>query len=503
MTDMQILTAIRLPHTTALTYFRARASSLLIIMAASTVPAYAGSVADIPSKASDPMLLHASENLTIRAHFQAGMNLVAEDNLFWNLGALAAGNTDFDPDTQWLEAFLEPGISFDYKLNPSSSLFGKFSLVGSYTGGTDAFDVSDTGRVTLEEAYLGYRTKLSSGWTLETTLGPRPLKLGTGMLIKNGGADGFERGALKFGPREAWGMAGIFHLSRDSFKATAFYLEANEMVSNDTDNSLVGIDLRWDKDGSYLGFTYLQMLSSEAPYPQAAAGGIGPPNIIANARDELHTVNMYGKIKPSHGILENFTLSADLAYQWNDDIDLQAWAGRLKAEYTFNKHPWRPVLSYSYQIFTGDDPDTNRLERFDPLYYDGSPSAWATGSKSAMVFINSNVQSHNLSIKVTPTKRDIITLRYAHVRAHQLRSPVQFGQATRLDFGDGLGTVVSGVTDAHLSDDLFLEYTRIINPNTFLTCGFSVSFPGDGIKKAAGGNAPNWTGAFLNVVINY
>lgn len=88
------------------------------------------------------------------------------------------------------------------------------------------------------------------------------------------------------------------------------------------------------------------------------------------------------------------------------------------------------------------------------------------------------------------------------VRAHELHSPVQFGQATRVDPSNG-GIVVSGVTDAHLSEDLFLEYTRVINPNIYLTGGFSISFPGDGIKTAAGRGAPNWTGAFLNVVINY
>ena len=61
----------------------------------------------------------------------------------------------------------------------------------------------------------------------------------------------------------------------------------------------------------------------------------------------------------------------------------------------------------------------------------------------------------------------------------------------------------SGVVDAHLSDDFFLEYTHIVTPNFFLTGGFSISIPGGGIKEAAGGDAPIWTGAFLNAVINY
>lgn len=120
-----------------------------------------------------------------------------------------------------------------------------------------------------------------------------------------------------------------------------------------------------------------------------------------------------------------------------------------------------------------------------------------------MVFINSNVQTHGVSLRVSPTPKDTLTLRYSHVRVDELRSPVQFGQATRTQFSGGLSTVVTGVTEPHLSDDLFLEYSRIINPSTYLTAGFSISMPGDGIKNAAGGDAPDWTGGFINVVINY
>jgi len=120
-----------------------------------------------------------------------------------------------------------------------------------------------------------------------------------------------------------------------------------------------------------------------------------------------------------------------------------------------------------------------------------------------MVFINSNVQAHGLALRVKPTQQDTLTLRYAHIRANELESPIQFGQATRVDTTGGTANVIAGVTDAHLSDDLFLEYSRIINRNTFLTAGVSVSFPGEGIRTAVAGDVPNWTGGFINVVFNY
>jgi hypothetical protein len=84
---------------------------------------------------------------------------------------------------------------------------------------------------------------------------------------------------------------------------------------------------------------------------------------------------------------------------------------------------------------------------------------------------------------------------------HQLRSPVQFGQATQVDFGSGVSNVVAGVTNAHLANDFFIEYSHIINRHTLLTTGLSLSIPGAGITSALPGNVPLWTGGFVNVVV--
>lgn len=447
------------------------------------------------------MLIHDADGLKVRGHLQFGLNAVAEDNLFWDLAATTAPGSGFDPDTEWLEGYIKPGISFEYELDTGVLLYGKLSAVTSYTWGTDAFDTGDTGATTLEEAYFAIRGDLAAGLSYDVSLGPRELTLGTGMLIANGATSGFERGALKFGPRKAWEMAAIGRLSTGNVTATAFYLDPNELPSTDGQNELAGMDVRFNaQQGGFLGATYVNVLSSNSPYPQAATGGVGAPTVTPGARDGTNTFGLYAKTNPFEGAFENWEFTGDLAYQWNDSIDLEAWAGRATAGYTFSNLPWSPNITFGYQTFSGDDPNTAKLERFDPLYYQGSPSAWATGSKSASTFINSNVNALTVALRVQPTPRDTLTLRYAHIRANELNSPVQFGQATRVDIN---GNVVSGVSDKHLADDLFLEYSRIINRNTFLTAGVSVSFPGAGIDNAGGRSADPWTGGFINVVVNY
>lgn len=331
----------------------------------------------------DPMLIYGADGTKVRGHLQFGLNAVSEQNLFWNFSNVVAPGSGFDPDATWLELYVKPGVSFEKTLDGGSVLYGKLSAVSSYTIGTDAYDFGDTGRTTLEEAYLGYRTDLADGVGLDMSIGPRELRLGTGMLIANGGSSGFERGALKFGPRKAWEMAAIGRIAGYGYTGTAFYIDPNERPSSDGHNELAGMDLRYDDPaGGFMGITYINVLNSQSPYIQAAAGGIGAPTILPNARDGTNALNLYAQSTPFVGALENWIFSADLAYEWNDDINLKACAGRVQAGYSFDSLPWSPTLTYSYQTFSGDDPDTNTLERFDPLYYEGSPSAWATGSKS-------------------------------------------------------------------------------------------------------------------------
>ncbi|GIU67156.1 alginate export family protein [Candidatus Phycosocius spiralis] len=241
---------------------------------------------------------------------------------------------------------------------------------------------------------------------------------------------------------------------------------------------------------------------SERVKALAGKGGL----VIAKAmRDGTNTVNFYAGTGKLKGALENWLFAIDGTYQWNNRIDQSAWAGRVQVGYTFAKAKWRPSITYSFQTFSGDDPDTPGLERFDPLFYEGSPSAWSTGSKSSMVFINSNVRAHGVAFRVQPSPKDTLTLRLTRIDANQLRSPLQFGQAERVDFGTGgdLPNVVAGVTASHVSDDIFLEYNRVITRNLFLSAGATISEPGEGIENTVPGGVPAWTGGYVNLVFNF
>ncbi|MEG1451782.1 alginate export family protein [Brevundimonas sp.] len=445
----------------------------------------------------------AADDEGVKIRFQGGVNAVAERNLFWRFAETVAQADDFASDTEWLEAYVKPGLSYQRTTSSGATLYGGLSAVGSWTAGSDAFGTGDIGRVTLEEAYAGVRFN-QAGFDFDLSAGSQEFEAGTGMNLSNGGSNGFSRGALKLGPRKAWAMAVLARAKRGDVSSTAFYLDPNSAPDNDNGTRIAGFDVRYDPDEkTYYGATIGKVVESRAPYPVAAPGGIGVPSILENGRDGLTFVDLYMRARPFADALPGAFVVAEVSLQNNDRIDMRAWGGRAWAGYDFN-HRWKPSFGFGYQTFSGDDPNTTRLERFDPLYYEGNPKSWSTGSKSSMVFINSNVASWNAGLSLSPTPRDKVSLQVSRILANERLSPIQFGQATRVEIEDGIANPISGVTRRHLSDDIYLEYMRVVTPNVYLTAGFSVSVPGPGINSIVTEvDAPTWSGGFVNLIVNY
>lgn len=321
----------------------------------------------------DRTLLWQSDTTSLRWSAQFGLNLVAERNLFWKLSDAVVPQEGFEPDTGWLEGYVKPGLSFEHG-GRGATAYGRISAVGSFTQGTDAFNATNAAAANLEEAYLGVR---APGQTpaLDVSIGPRELKLGSGMLIANGGSSGFERGALKFGPRKAWRQALVARMHVNRAQATVFRIAPNELPSSEGNNRVAGADIRWDPEpGGYVGISYIRVLESGSPYVRAAAGGLGPPVIIPGGREGTKAVNLYFAVAPTFGPLKDWFISGDYARERNERIDLRAWGGRAQLGYLFSALRWNPRITLTHKSFSGDDPTTPALERFDPLYWDGSPS---------------------------------------------------------------------------------------------------------------------------------
>jgi hypothetical protein len=444
----------------------------------------------------DP-LLFTGDGFSLKLGLDAAVQATTEENSWWNLTEALPPPEPYDPDRSWSEAFIKPSAKVEIRPSDNLTLYGGLAAIASYTWGEDVFAAGDIGAVTLENAFGGIRISASPDVSLDFSAGMQDYMIGSGMLIQMGGGNGYERGALLLSPRTAWDMTVIARQRIGSLTLEQFYLDPSELESGDSNTELAGAHARYDwSERDYAGLSYINVLNSD--YPSLAA----PLTIIPGGRDGMNVLHGYVRSQPLSS-LPTLWIAGELAHEWNEGIDQSAWGGQAEIGYTATTLPFMPTFSYAFRYFSGDDPSTSRNERFDALFYEGSPTGWATGGNASLAFYNSNVMAHRFGADLALSDRDFAKARYWHVRAAEESSPIQFGQEAEVVFEDGTPLIVVGVQNPHLSDDFYLEYTRLLTSNVFFTAGGALSMPGEGLKELAKGEAANWWGGYLNLTFKY
>jgi hypothetical protein len=409
---------------------------------------------------------------------------------------LAEGvDPSFDPQRAWLEGWVEIGASLSARPAPGFEVYGRASLGASGTLGSDPFEQGDGGKVELENLYAGIRYAAEGNpWSFDLSYGQQDFGVGTGMLIWQGAGNGFERGAVSILPRTAWSQAAVAKVGYAGHSVQAFFLDPNELDSSDTGTQLAGATWRYDRpSGTNVGLAYVNVLQSGMVYPTPA-----PPFFIEDGRDGLQAFQAFARLAGEDIDVPGLYLRGEFAYEWKSDVvgssDLEASAIYGEAGYRFASLPMSPTLSYSFASFSGDDPDTDTYERFDPLYYGNGLDNWWFGANGSYAFLNSNVSFHRIGVQLLATERDFLKFQYIHARANQSGSPVQFGRPD-----DGFG-IAFGVDDRHLSDEIYGEWTHLFTPQTSVTLWGSMAFPGAGIDEAIpSGDGDPWLATGLVV----
>jgi Alginate export len=436
---------------------------------------------------------------TITLGIDMGAQAAIELDAFWGLAQTFAPAAGYRDSISWVEGYAKPYLKAQRELGGSGTLYGGASLIATGTWREDVFQQGDTGRLLVEDAYLGWRGALANGWNYDLSAGAQRYELGRGLLLAVGAGNGFERGAAALAPRRAWQMTGVARVAANGWTTEAFYLDPNELASGDTGTRLAGGRVEWSAGkSSALGLAYFEVLASEAPYPKA------PVEIIDGGRDGLGTTGLYWRYEPEAGALAGLSFSGEAAWQSNGAIGMTGRGIGVEIAYRFAQSPFTPRLSYSPRYFSGDDPRTaDRLERFDPLFYDGGPATWSSGGNGSFAFYNSNLVVQRLRLDLVLSPRDFVNLNYWYVRAAQVDSPVQYGQAGRVLVTDTGTLLVSGFPKAALSQEFYAEHTHALSANAFLTWGVAGAFPQEGVKAVVTTGAKDWWAALVNLSLRY
>lgn len=440
-------------------------------------------VEPVPPMLSDPVIQPFLEFMSGNFAYQGA---------WFGLGEVPP--SDFEGNLAWSELWLEVGANLNAR-GDLGRLYGSLSLGGSQTFGTDSFDQSDQGTWLLEKVFLGFRTEAREGsWNIDISAGQQDFGAGTGMLLWQGAGNGFERGGLNIVQRTAWSMAAVGKVSDGKSTIEGFYLDANEVESNDTETEIAGVLWRHDHSPqTNIGAYYLNVLQSKQVYPLADL-----PLFIGDGRNGLNAVQAFARIDGNEFGIANAWLRGEFAYEWNANLagtgGMQAWAAYGEVGYRFAELPMAPAISYSYASFSGDDPATAQYERFDPLFYGNGLDNWWFGANGSYAFLNSNLNFHRFSLQLVATEVDFLKFQYVITSANELNSPIQFGQAARIDLEDG-GLIV-GAPAHHLSDEIYGEWTHVFSPSVAATLWGSLAIPGEGIVQTFPGfGDENWLGA--------
>lgn len=301
------------------------------------------------------------------------------------------GEPSGDLSDDWAEGSMKAGLGAQYTMTNSSQIYADLSAVGERTyGAAPSLVGEDASSYDIEDLSIGWRSGNSLGNlgenALDFVVGRTQYKLGHGMLVWDGAAEGGTRGGYWTNARKAFEFAAIGRFKPGNNTLEAFYLKKDDLPSGDTDSKLWGVNYEYAiGEDTTLGATYMKWAA----------------NSLAPQRDGLDVYNARIFTAPFQG-LKGLSFELEYAKEDNGDaLDSTAWNALVAYQFDMK---WQPKLSYRYAFFEGDDPDTVKNEGFDGLFtgfYDWG--TWWQGEIAGEYFLaNSNLISHQLRLHTQP-----------------------------------------------------------------------------------------------------
>jgi hypothetical protein len=373
----------------------------------------------------------------------------------------------------WVEGYIEPGLGgifqlSDYQLYP----YGAVTYLMSGTDGHDIYNSGNWGYGDFERLYAGMIWSLPGKSSLiDFSIGKQVYQLRDGFLLSKVPVSTSvgERGALYLGPRLASANTGLVRVKAFGFGIDAFMIEPSEPEEIETDTRLFGVNLQYQFRNMDAAFTYFHVPESDTFYRT--------PDSRRLSREGLRTFNPSLSMTKLWGV-DGLWIKGEYAYQNHEDYSMGAQAGYIWVGYQADKYTWRPALSYRWSIFTGDNPDTQELERFDPLF-SGGLGNFLPGLVFSKVYKNANLITNRATFSIKPTHTMEFILDYFHHRADELNNLGGIGPLQTLE-------------SREVGQEVTLTAFNYIGKHFFFQGIASMGIPGEAIEQAVGGGAENW-----------
>jgi len=375
----------------------------------------------------------------------------------------------------WTEGYVQFGIGGVVPLvGGSLYAYGAATGMAPYALGQDIFRNDARATVDLEKLYGGLLyAPQDSDIRINASLGRQNFTLNDGFLISQYASQWNvgTRPAVYLAPRTALDMSALLTVRAGPWVSTSFYLDPNEYEPVNTDTRVLGTNLRYNFDERIaVDATLYGVPESDFLY--------FPPDRAPVTREGLRAIAAHARWADPD-VLPGVWLEGEAAHQWHDDFAMSAWAGYGTAGYLARSLPWTPSLSYRYAAFSGDDPETETYERFDPLY-SGGLSEWLQGITINKALSQANRRTHRIRFNVAPDEALNLTFDWYLHTADTLNN-----------LGGNPALSILGSRD--LGQEFQFTARWAASANVYIQGVASVALPGRAIEEATGGEAKPWT----------
>ena len=383
-------------------------------------------------------VIHQDDRSTLTFILNTGAGAYSDINAWFGAPELF---NEFSPiagrlpgsEAAWGEAYLEFGLGGATRLTDSDYyLFGAVSGLFGVSRGQDIFTDDDRNFLHPDKGYVGaLYANPETGNTAQLSFGRQTWTLNNGFLISMiaGSSNAGERGATYLGPRNTTDFSALATGEFGRTRFSLFYIDPDELEDLESNTAFAGTNLGYQfTDAFTMDASLITIPASDSTYRT--------PSGAALAREDTTTWGARALWRP---VTEDHVwLEGEAYHQTNDAFDMAANAWYGTAGYIWGSLPWSPSISYRYASFSGDDPDTDRFERFDSLMSTGLGN-WLQGMSLGKVYRNGNLNSHRIQANVVPREGMNLTFTWHQLRADELNNigaNPALSQLTSRDIGD-------------------------------------------------------------------
>jgi hypothetical protein len=446
----------------------------------------AGSDQTAAAKSSSPLVLHRGQRSFLRIMANGGFGVFSDGNpWFRNAETFTRGNplvqdpqigADTGKRATWTEMYFEYGLAGVAPLGiPDVYLYGAATATTVASIGEDIYRDDSRSTTSIEKLYAGLLYAPANGTRINLGVGRQNFSLNEGFLVNQYGPGAMfnagPRPGIYLAPRTTSDFSTLLTIKSGKLVSTSFFINPNEYKPIESNTKLAGTNLRYNfTKSAALDVSYINIVNSDA--------SIATPNGPNRGREGIQTISVHGRWADA-GILPGVWLDGEVAHQWHNDYDMNAWAGYGLVGYIARDVSWSPSISYRFASFSGDDPDTQTFERFDPLF-SGGLGEWLQGISIGKALLQANRQTHRIRTNVSPDPRLNLTFDIFFHRANELNN--RGGNRVLTDL---------------ISRDLGMEYQWVtrwaISPRVYFVGVVSRAEPGDAIRAVTPREARPWS----------